>query len=195
MAWAISAKGFIVSSGYFHPHGFLLATKQVPGHEAGAAALAAAEAGGQGKDCLFAVLSGEIGGGNGVEALVTGAQQGLPIVDADFMGRAFPELQMMTPAIYGMPSVPAALADEKGNVVIVTQTGGGDWLERLLRPVCQIQTQSNMKKSCGQARLFSAGSVCSALLWCCDWTLGKFNERRIAAIWTCWFQVFMVLGV
>ena len=36
----------------------------------------------------------EVGGGNGMEALIVGAQLDLPIIDADFMGRAFPELQV-----------------------------------------------------------------------------------------------------
>lgn len=43
---------------------------------------------------LYAVMSCEIGGGNGLEPLAIGARMGLPIVDADFMGRAFPELQV-----------------------------------------------------------------------------------------------------
>ena len=43
---------------------------------------------------LFGVLSCEIGGGNGLESLALGARLGLPVVDADLMGRAFPELQV-----------------------------------------------------------------------------------------------------
>ena len=39
-------------------------------------------------------MSGEVGGGNGLESLFVGALTGLPVVDADFMGRAFPELQV-----------------------------------------------------------------------------------------------------
>lgn len=42
----------------------------------------------------FAIVAGEIGGGNGLEALNVAASMGLPVVDADFMGRAFPELQV-----------------------------------------------------------------------------------------------------
>lgn len=42
---------------------------------------------------LAAVMAGEVGGGNGVEPLVVGARLGLPVVDGDLMGRAFPELQ------------------------------------------------------------------------------------------------------
>lgn len=43
---------------------------------------------------LHAVMSCEIGGGNGLEPLAIGARMELPVVDADFMGRAFPELQV-----------------------------------------------------------------------------------------------------
>ena len=42
----------------------------------------------------YAIVPGEIGGGNGLEALVVAADMNLPVVDADFMGRAFPELQV-----------------------------------------------------------------------------------------------------
>jgi hypothetical protein len=43
--------------------------------------------------------------------------------------------QMMTSAIYGHNLAPAALADEKGNVVMVRHCASPQWLERLLRPV------------------------------------------------------------
>lgn len=42
---------------------------------------------------LAALMAGEVGGGNGLEPLVVGSRLGLPVVDGDFMGRAFPELQ------------------------------------------------------------------------------------------------------
>ena len=40
-------------------------------------------------------MSGEVGGGNGVGALLLAARLGLPAVDGDLMGRAFPELQVV----------------------------------------------------------------------------------------------------
>ena len=42
---------------------------------------------------------------------------------------------MMTNSIYGLSLCPAALADEKGNVVVVPTAASGDWLEALLRLV------------------------------------------------------------
>ena len=47
----------------------------------------------------FAIVAGEIGGGNGLEALNVAAAMDLPVVDADFMGRAFPELQVASACI------------------------------------------------------------------------------------------------
>ncbi|MDU1669482.1 MAG: DUF917 domain-containing protein, partial [Bradyrhizobium sp.] len=40
---------------------------------------------------FHAVMSVEIGGGNGMQALMAAAHLGIPVVDADCMGRAFPE--------------------------------------------------------------------------------------------------------
>ena len=42
---------------------------------------------------IVAVTSAEIGGMNSMEPLSVGAQEDLPVLDADGMGRAFPELQ------------------------------------------------------------------------------------------------------
>jgi len=80
-----------------------------------------------------ALISGEIGGANAMEPMITAAQAGLPVVDGDGMGRAFPELQMCTFFIYGQQPWPAAVADEKGNHVVFTGVQDMFWLERLSR--------------------------------------------------------------
>src|SRR5690606_4463690 len=54
-----------------------------------------------------AVLPIEIGGGNGLAPLAAAARLGLPVVDADGMGRAFPESQMAIFNIRGLPACPA----------------------------------------------------------------------------------------
>lgn len=54
-----------------------------------AAAEPAAPAGGR----LAALAGFECGGGNGLEPLVLAGRMGLPVLDGDLMGRAFPELQ------------------------------------------------------------------------------------------------------
>jgi len=48
-----------------------------------------------------AVMSVEIGGGNGLNAAMVAAETDLPLVDADAMGRAYPEAQMTSFAVAG----------------------------------------------------------------------------------------------
>jgi len=66
-----------------------------------------------------AILPAEIGGINALLPIVLAANTGLPVIDADGMGRAFPELQMVTFNVFGNPASPAALADETGNCVLI----------------------------------------------------------------------------
>lgn len=70
------------------------------------------------REKIAALVIGEIGGSNAFKPLIAGIQLGLPVVDGDGMGRAFPELQMDTFAIGGVSSSPMALGDNHGNVVI-----------------------------------------------------------------------------
>jgi DUF917 family protein len=80
-----------------------------------------------------ALIAAEIGGGNSLTPIITAAGAGLPIVDGDGMGRAFPEMQMTTFSIYGHHSTPAAIADDKGNIVVVDNAASEVWYERLAR--------------------------------------------------------------
>ena len=43
---------------------------------------------------VAALMNVEIGGLNSMEPLILGAELGIPVLDADGMGRAFPELQV-----------------------------------------------------------------------------------------------------
>jgi DUF917 family protein len=78
------------------------------------------------------VACGEAGGINSTIPFVTAALAGLPLIDADGMGRAFPELQMLIPGMFGVSATPMAIADEKGNTVLL-RTAGNVWTERLAR--------------------------------------------------------------
>ena len=60
------------------------------------------------------MISAEIGGSNSIAPLYTAAQMDLPLLDADGMGRAYPEVQMVSIFVYGTKCTPCALADEKG---------------------------------------------------------------------------------
>ena len=54
-----------------------------------------------------AVMPWEIGGGNAFQPLMAAAMLGLPVVDADAMGRAFPEAQMTSFAVKDLHLLPA----------------------------------------------------------------------------------------
>ena len=67
---------------------------------------------------ITAVASFEIGGGNSLMPLMAAAVRGLPVVDGDGMGRAFPEAQMMSYAIAGVKPTPALAMDYAGNTAV-----------------------------------------------------------------------------
>jgi DUF917 family protein len=64
--------------------------------------------------------------------LVVGARLGLPVVDADGMGRAFPELQMETFHVYGVSGTPMAITNEYGDTAIIVSHDNRmmEWLAR-----------------------------------------------------------------
>ena len=83
---------------------------------------------------VYATMPMEAGGLNSMFPIAAAARLGLPLVDCDGMGRAFPELQMVTFTIGGVSASPMALADEKGNTVIF-ETITNKWTEELARAV------------------------------------------------------------
>lgn len=83
-----------------------------------------------------AVMLWEIGGNNGLQPILVGALLGLPVVDCDAMGRAFPQADMTTFAICGLPAHPWTMVDIRGNSVIFTEAEDWSWMERMTRRVC-----------------------------------------------------------
>jgi uncharacterized protein len=89
------------------------------------------------RGCRFdAVMSLEIGGGNSLQPFMAAAVLGLPVVDADCMGRAFPEAQMTSFAIHDLTMYPLTLADVRDNAVVVARAASWKWMERLSRKAC-----------------------------------------------------------
>ena len=84
---------------------------------------------------VAAVMSSEIGGSNGLGPIAWAAAMGVPIVDADGMGRAFPEVQMVSMNAAGLPVNVIVLADVVGNVATLRPLDGM-WSERLARALC-----------------------------------------------------------
>jgi len=81
---------------------------------------------------IDAVLCGEAGGINSTTPFVVAAASGLPLVDGDGMGRAYPELQMVTFTMHGVSATPMVLCDDKGNSLVL-DTVSNAWTERLAR--------------------------------------------------------------
>jgi DUF917 family protein len=71
---------------------------------------------------IDALMPIEIGGLNSMMPIMAAARLNLPLVDADGMGRAFPEIQMTSFNIYGIPCTPAAIADEHLNSLVIEAT-------------------------------------------------------------------------
>ena len=61
----------------------------------------------------------EIGGINSLVPIMAAARLGLPLVDGDGMGRAFPELQTTTFNAHGVGTTPLALTDDHGTSLLL----------------------------------------------------------------------------
>jgi DUF917 family protein len=80
-----------------------------------------------------AIMSAEIGGMNSVIPFAVASELGLPVIDGDGMGRAYPEIQLTTFTLYGHGAAPIVVADARGNAVIIDSIDNF-WAERLARP-------------------------------------------------------------
>ncbi|WAH42087.1 DUF917 domain-containing protein [Alicyclobacillus fastidiosus] len=90
-----------------------------------------------------ATVSIEAGGLNSTIPFVVAAELGIPLVDADGMGRAFPEIPMTALHFGGIPATPMMVADEKGNTVLLS-TVDGAWTEALSRNATIVMGGSSM---------------------------------------------------
>ena len=83
---------------------------------------------------MDAILPVEIGGVNSMLPIMAAARSGLPLVNADGMGRAFPEIQMVSFNVYGVSCTPLVVADDHLNTLVV-ETGSAKRAEDLVRVV------------------------------------------------------------
>jgi len=81
---------------------------------------------------INAILCAEAGGLNSTIPFVIGAMTGIPVVDADGMGRAYPEIQMVTWTMHGVSATPMVIVDDKGNNILL-ECIDNRWTERLAR--------------------------------------------------------------
>lgn len=76
----------------------------------------------------------EIGGGNGFQSLIVGAELNKKIVDADLMGRAYPMIWQITPVISDESFFsPCAFSDGNGTDIIIKKVKSNKLAETLVR--------------------------------------------------------------
>jgi DUF917 family protein len=109
---------------------------------------------------VAALMPFQIGGVNGVLPVAWAAHAGLPLVDADGMGRAFPGLRQQAMHLAGVAAAPVVLADGRGNTMVV-HAAGDEWAERLAR-----------------GAVAGFGGACAAALFCM--TAERAGEAAIA---------------
>lgn len=86
-----------------------------------------------------ALMSLEIGGGNGLQPLLVGSSKffNRPTVDADWMGRAYPTYWQTSICVYETGQlVPCALASGDGKAMLMTKTTNDEIVDRALRASC-----------------------------------------------------------
>ncbi|MCM2293149.1 DUF917 domain-containing protein [Allorhizobium sp. BGMRC 0089] len=81
-----------------------------------------------------ALICVEAGGLNSTIPFMVAASTGLPLIDGDGMGRAFPELQMVSFTLHGLAATPMVLADDKGNSALFSAISNL-WTEKMARSV------------------------------------------------------------
>ncbi|KAL4758794.1 uncharacterized protein BDW70DRAFT_169933 [Aspergillus foveolatus] len=82
----------------------------------------------------------EIGGGNGVLNLGVAARFGVPCIDADYMGRAYPTTWQVTANVYGTERgealVPMTIASGDGSFITMTASRTDKLVDKILRASC-----------------------------------------------------------
>lgn len=85
---------------------------------------------------VAATIPIEVGGSNSFVPLIAGAQLGLPTVDADGMGRAFPESSMISFYFDGAAPSPVLMTDSLDRKIIIERAGSARDQERIARAIC-----------------------------------------------------------
>ena len=78
----------------------------------------------------------EIGGGNSFSPMIAACMLGLPTVDADGMGRAFPETSMISYYFDGVAPSPIVMVDSQHRRFIIENVAETTMLERVSRAIC-----------------------------------------------------------
>ncbi|MCW2984842.1 MAG: hypothetical protein JWR63_2412, partial [Conexibacter sp.] len=124
----------------------MLATERIPSGDEGRVLRDAVQE--RRGEPVVALMPYSIGGANGLICVTWAARLGLPVLDADAMGRTFPSLAQTTTGVAGIAATPAILTDGRGNSVVL-EAADDAWAERLARRIAT-----------------SLGGVCAAAVSC-----------------------------
>jgi DUF917 family protein len=80
---------------------------------------------------IGAIVPVELGAGNATAPLVTGIRMGIPVVDGDFAGRAFPEEMQSTLFLMDRKAYPASIVDWWGNILIMKEACSTEMVEHI----------------------------------------------------------------
>ena len=123
-----------------------------------------------------AIMPIEVGGCNTLYPLAVATEMGLPVVDADGMRRAFPQIEMTVFTLAGIKASPMTVADEKGNLCVF-ETNTNRLGETLVRGACMALTMANGFASYSMTVAeVSENAVLGSLTYCTE--IG----RRLAAV-------------
>ncbi|KXT16246.1 hypothetical protein AC579_6941 [Pseudocercospora musae] len=91
------------------------------------------------EDTFDAVMGLEIGGANGIEPFLVGSSRfyDRPVIDADWMGRAYPTYWQTTLAVHAPGElVPCVIDSGDGKTIIMTKASNDEIVDRALRASC-----------------------------------------------------------
>lgn len=80
------------------------------------------------------IMAAEIGGGNGILPLIIAALLDVPVLDADLMGRAFPEIPMVVPSLFGRIPSPFYIVGTDGSALLTADSAAR--IEEIARGIC-----------------------------------------------------------
>lgn len=110
-----------------------------------------------------ALMCFQIGGANGLLPLTWAAHCGLPLLDADGMGRAFSTLHQQAMHVAGISASPLALTDGRGNTLIL-RAADDVWAGRLARDAATSLGGVCAAAICGMRAAQARGAVIAGTL-------------------------------
>ncbi|KAK3071662.1 hypothetical protein LTR53_008235 [Teratosphaeriaceae sp. CCFEE 6253] len=126
-------------------------------------------------DSFDAVMGLEIGGANGLEPFLVGSSRFFdrPVIDGDWMGRAFPTYWQTTLAVHAPGElVPCAIDSGDGKTILMTKASNDEIVDRALRASCsEMGSRVGMAaKPTTTARVKRAGVLNTVSL---AWRIGR----------------------